>query len=29
MHSDGLVRLESASERIPLVYEMRNTHEFE
>ena len=29
MHSDGLVRIESVSERIPLVYEMRKTHEFE
>ena len=30
--SDGLVRIESVSERIQLVYEMRNrpsTHEFE
>ena len=29
MNSDGLVRIKSVSERIPLVYEMRNTHEFE
>ena len=29
IHSDGLVRIESMSERIPLVYEMRNTNEFE